>query len=70
MTKNLPEDDKPFILKTRRIEYLLEKTKQIQQDLWEKNGIDYNQEFVGVSLSERADIDFVNDLRFWSAKYY
>ena len=42
----------------------------MQKDLWEKKGIDYEKDSSGVSLSERADIDFVNDLRFWAAKYY
>ena len=56
-----------LIHKTKRIQYIFEKTR-IKQENLNKLQIDINNPF-SMSLSERADLETVNDIRFWTQKY-
>lgn len=55
------------MIKTRRLEYVFDKTRQAEEKLSRLN-INFNDPGA-LSISERADIELVNELRFWTVKY-
>ncbi len=57
----------PFILKMRRIEYIFESVRQMRDKIISQ-GKDIDDPS-SVSISERADIELIDDLRENSAKY-
>ena len=60
--------DMPFILKSKRIEYVFEKTRRLHERLAQRNP-NYMNDPAALSLAERADIELVDEVRFWTAKY-
>ena len=52
----------PFILKSKRIEYVFEKVRRLTEST------NFNDPSA-LSLADRADIELVNDVRFYTAKY-
>jgi hypothetical protein len=60
--------DMPFILKSKRIEYVFEKTRKIHERLASRNP-NYLDDQNALSLAERADLELVDEVRFWTAKY-
>lgn len=55
------------MMKTKRLEYVFEKTRRAQEKLFELK-IDYHSP-TALSLSERADFELVSELKYWTVKY-
>lgn len=56
-----------FLLKSKRIEYVFEKQRKNEEKL-QKLNIDVSNP-TALSISERADLELVNELKFWTMKY-
>lgn len=52
----------PFILKSKRIEYVFEKIRRL-------NDSNNMQDPTALNIADRADMELVNDVRFYTAKY-